>query len=116
MTEEQFEITWTSEKTELMTRRDIEAGARVGLGEFGAACSEWLEANPQGLTRDEFNKLPDGTVVKPYDIEFVKIGDQLGYSVDGVFQWLDLTDDDLAGMTVVSTPAPPPARQIGGEA
>ncbi len=114
MTEPRFEITWTSKKTELMTRRDIEAGARVGLASFRAACREWLEANPRGLTREQFEALPDGSVVKPYDIEYVKVGDRLAYThFNGhSISFADLADADLAGMTVVSTPAPPPLEKV----
>lgn len=71
------------------------------------------------LTREEFDKLPDGTIIATaLGNQYILAGgrglyttlDRAGQTV----RWVEFGDDDLAGMTVVSTPAPPPARQIGG--
>lgn len=110
MSEELHEITYQQTVTETYTRTQIEEIA-IGSGYFEdvvLACREWLAANPQGMTRDEFNALPDGTVVRAADrIEYIKSGGSGGYSEDERIVWFPFSDEDLIGMTVVSTPAPP---------
>ena len=127
MNEERHEITYSPTFTERLSRSSINRIAGLdshgypGMGARIAACREWLEANPQGMTREEFNKLPDGTIIATaLGNQCILAGgrglyttlDRAGQTV----RWVEFGDDDLAGMTVVSTPAPPPARQIGGEA
>lgn len=106
--EKLHEITYTAR----LTRSEIEGivghdgGHEQGLID---ACREWLANNPQGMTRDEFNALPDGSVVRLDDsIEYIKVGNRLGLTnhFDRV-AWLRLDDQSLPDMTVVSTPAAP---------
>lgn len=106
--EKLHEITWTAH----LTRSEIQDTVDHG-SEFDAslveACREWLAANPQGMIRDEFDALPDGSVVRLDDsIEYIKVGNRLGLTnhFDRV-AWLRLDDQSLANMTVVSTPAAP---------
>lgn len=61
------------------------------------------------MTRDEFNALPDGTVVEStYGTQLIKIGERGAYTNgDAKVRWVGILDHDLNGMTVVSTPALP---------
>lgn len=102
----------TYEITVHASREIIQEAAETGVGyepEFIRACREWLANNPQGMTRDEFNALPDGSVVRLDDsIEYIKVGNRLGLTnhFDRV-AWLRLDDQSLPDMTVVSTPPAP---------
>lgn len=106
MSEELHAITWTVDYSARLTRKLIAEVANSPDGvtdEYREACREWLANNPEGMTRDEFDQLPDGTIVELGD------GDQLR-RLNG--QWWeqlkwDPHTDVLANMTVVSTPAAP---------
>lgn len=117
MTEELHEITYAPTIIDRLTRDEIEEAANLEVMDYFSsvmrakvlACREWLANNPQGMTRDEFNALPDGSVVRLDDsIEYIKVGNRLGLTnhFDRV-AWLRLDDQSLANMTVVSTPAAP---------
>ena len=130
MTEELHKITYSPTFTDQLTRDDIEYTAALepfeNLGPAMQAkvlaCREWLAANPKrGLTRDEFDKLPDGTIIATaLGNQYILAGGRGYYTTNDrptqTVRWVEFGDDDLANVTVVSTPAPPPARQIGGEA
>ena len=117
MSEELHEITYRQQVTESYTRAQIEKIATEGgyFEDVAEACREWLEANPkQGLTRGEFDALPDGSVVESRcGTQLVKIGTVGAYTnSDCKVQWVSPCDSDLADLTVVSTTAPPPLDSV----
>lgn len=113
MSEETHKIRWTVDYSARLTRHQIAMVADSPDGvtdEYREACREWLANNPQGLTREQFDALPDGTVVKPANgYEYVKVGHRLGYSnfENYSISFVVLADADLASMSVVSTPPAP---------
>lgn len=112
MSDETYEIRWTVDYSARLTREQIAEVAISPDGvtdEYREACREWLAANPKGLTRDEFNALPDGSVVRTrHDTQLVKVGVVGGYTDSyGKVRWVSLSDHELEGLSVVSTPPAP---------
>lgn len=111
MSEELHEITFTLRRT----RSDIEAAANGSIPvtpEYREACRKWLEAHPSvGLTRDQFDALPNGA--------HVQVGISEQFMIRGGLLWKNYYDDgdkmygrraykdDLRDMFVISLPDPP---------
>lgn len=117
MSEQLHEITYTATFTQQLSRPEIENFAAIdptedltpGMKAKILACREWLANNPQGMTREQFDKLPDGTVVAvAFGVQFMVSGGML-WASDNSDAMVDrcAEDDDLRRMKVVSTPAPP---------
>lgn len=108
MSEELHEIQWTRTSTSSarLTQAQIEMDANSPadlLPAYREACREWLANNPEGMTREQFNQLPDGSVVQLKSGEQFRVQDGRLWSV----VWTPMIDNNLDGMSVVSTPEPP---------
>ena len=120
MTEETYEITFTPTFTQRLGRSEIEMLAAAQTENLGIAmrakveaCREWLEANPQGMTRDEFNALPDGTILDVHGANVVKVRD-LVYSVgpNDTLNPFRPHENWICEATVVFTPAQPTLEEV----
>lgn len=115
--EKLHEITYAPTIIDRLTRDEIEEAANLEVMDYFSsvmrakvlACREWLANNPQRMTRDEFNALPDGSVVRTrHDTQLVKVGVVGGYTDSyGKVRWVSLSDHELEGLSVVSTPPAP---------
>lgn len=112
MSDETYEIRWTVDYSARLTRERIAEVAISPDGvtdEYREACREWLAANPKGLTRDEFDALPDGTIIAtPLGNQYVIAGGRGYYTTDDrdhqTVRWIGIDDRDLETMTVVEVP------------
>lgn len=121
MSEELHEITYAPTIIDRLTRDEIEEAANLEVMDYFSsvmrakvlACREWLANNPQGMTRDEFDALPDGTVLEVYNSQSVKVGNRGAYTdSDRKVGWVQITDHDLLRLSVVSTPPAPTLDEV----
>lgn len=114
--EKLHEITYAPTIIDRLTRDEIEEAANLEVMDYFSsvmrakvlACREWLANNPQGLTREEFDALPDGSVVKVRDVEYIMFNGCVWWrTIGGNVRSAVLEDEDIRDMTVVSTPAAP---------
>lgn len=115
MSDETYEIRY--ETIEHLRRDQIERAAECrgtdgdspSLHAKVEVCREWLAANPKGLTRDEFDALPDGTIIATaLGNQYVIAGGRGYYTTDDrdhqTVRWIGIDDRDLETMTVVEVP------------
>jgi len=103
MSEELHEITFQTTARISRSRIQEVVDENDGSPDFVLACREWLANNPEGMTREQFNQLPDGSVVQLKSGEQFRVQDGRLWSV----VWTPMIDNNLDGMSVVSTPPAP---------